>query len=44
MDTPSQQYIKDAIRARRLAERVSPNIAQELLEIAEEFESLAQNE
>ena len=44
METPLQQYIKDATRARRLAERVSPNIAQELLDIADEFERLAQKD
>ncbi len=38
MDTRAQQLRKDAAHARRLAERASDAIAQELLEIAEQLE------
>jgi len=43
MDTRSQLR-KDAARARRLAERASESIAQELIEIAEHLEQAAEKQ
>jgi hypothetical protein len=42
MDTQAQQLRKDAALARRLAERASDAIAQELLEIAEQLEKVVE--
>lgn len=40
METKTQ-LLRDAARARRLAERASDNLAQELIEIAETLEKTA---
>ena len=39
-----EQLQKDAARARRLAERASDHLAQELIEIAEQLERLAERD
>jgi len=44
MDARIEQLRKDAARARRLAERASEHLAQELIEIAESLERAAERE
>lgn len=44
MDTGAQQLRKEAAHARRLAERASDAVAQELLEIAEQLEKVIDEE